>query len=154
MPAYDDIHPELVSRWIIQAVTANASLVTIHGPRLYQDVNIPDNPTFPYLYWSGSEEKVAQWLLGKEYIGKIRSTYNVRSVRKYVGTGASLADFAASYKALRDALTGVYCTEVLVGAAVIGHIFQSRYLDKYAVSYRDGDIRIIEHGIRIDVIHK
>lgn len=114
----------------------------------------PNLLRYPYLFWSGHVRDVAQRAGERESVGKLTSIYDVRSVRRYPQGGADWADFEPEYHELRNLLTGVPCTPIVVGGQTIGTVYQSRYLTDYEMSYRVDGIRVLEKGITIQIIHR
>ena len=156
--ATDDLKERLRERYELNIVEAKADLsveeqTAIHGERLYEDVRVPSKAQSPFAVVTTRQEEIVQWLTAAEYIGKQRTRAEIVSVRVYPQGRGEWFDFADSYHALREALTGISCLPVNFGAEEIGIVFQSRFLREVKRSHSEGDFEVLHHGIAIDVIH-
>jgi hypothetical protein len=160
MPAYQTLDPTVVGTWIYQQLSANAVLTGRHGDRMWSAEGVPatSDPDFmfPYLFWrvqpGGDLGLVQHYVTKGAIVGRLATTYSVRSVDRYQGPFSN-KDFSATVEALIEALVGVRQTAVVRDSVQIGTIDQSRFMgfDGHDGDV-SGDVRTPERGIIIEVI--
>lgn len=160
----DTIHPLLVDAWIMQRLKGSPLLLSIHNdrprPRFYEADAVPapdDTPPrkYPYIKWWGGKVDVTQFYAREsEKWGRIVSRYTVAEVRRFDSLPEQ-NDFTPSYQEFLKVLVGIKEQNVVLGGGQkIGVIYASRYKADHRIGYKDGDSRILEMGIVIDVMHK
>lgn len=156
MPVLQRISRSAVDTWIYAQLLANTTLNAVFAGRFWQMGAVlregDDAFDFPYLVWQGQQINVAQWELPATSIKRLTYRYKARGVWQY-DRPFTEADFDVVAQELRNALTGVGGDiPIKRDGTIIGYVDQSAYVSDFEQQSDDGDKRIVERGIVIEVI--
>lgn len=154
------ISPSLCSAWIFDRLGESSVLQSLCGGdgglRAYQDVAVPvptEGLRYPYLYWSGGTiNQTAFYDRNRETWGVIHSRYIVRTVNRFNGR-VGWEFFDPFLQELRAHLTGITAADVFDGSRKLGSVWNSRFISDFSHEDKDGEARLIERGILIEISH-
>lgn len=133
------------------AIAASDQLKAEHANRLWSDINVGDNPEFPYVVWSVTTDMTgtATYELPRNFTGKVRALCRIKTLRYFSSGKGSYKPSTAAYGRFKTCLIGIPETPIIDDGNLIGYISQSVWRDDIKKGYREpgSQALITEYGI-------
>lgn len=164
MAVSQTLNPQLCSAWIYATLKTSPLLVAaFQSPgrlRFFQDVSVPTpgswsgrGELYPFIYWSGGiTNRQMSYDRERETVAALTSRYIVRVQARFDGD-AQWDYFTPFTQEMRRVLTGIKAQDVVINGLRYGEVWASRWKDDHASDDKDGEARILESGLLIEISH-